>query len=468
MKYETMTLEDQAKALAEGKVTSLELVRSCLKTISEKDGSVKAFVGVYEDVEQQAKEADDLIKKGKATKMTGIPIAIKDNICFKGHEVTAASKILGGFIPTHSATVVEKLKKAGAVIMGRTNLDEFAMGGSTENSCYGVTSNPLDLDRVAGGSSGGSVAAVAMGAVSCALGSDTGGSVRQPASFCGVVGLKPTYGSVSRHGLIILSSSLDVIGPIARTTTDLKIVFDTIKEDEGDGYDMTSRIYTNKPTESKKKIGIPKDFINYANSDTQKVFYKLIDKLKSEGYEIKEISLPIAMDAGAIYYIIQPAEASSNLARFDGIRYGKQEPAEDLWGQYIQSRGKNFGIEVKRRIIVGTYVLSSGYYDEYYGKAIGARNSICAEFLQELESVDVIMTPTTIGSAFKKGSISNPTDMYAEDRFTVAANLVGLPAISTPMGLDKDGMPLGVQCVGRHNEEYMLFEYSSIIERLYG
>ena len=467
MKGNDMTLIDQSNALVKGEITSLDLVRSSLEVISKRDNEVKAFVEVYGDVEEQAKEADKMIKAGKATKMTGVPIAIKDNICFQGHKVTAASRILEGFVPSYSATVVEKLRNAGAVIIGRTNLDEFAMGGSTENSYYGVTSNPLDLSRVSGGSSGGSAAAVAMNAVTCSLGSDTGGSVRQPSSFCGVVGLKPTYGSVSRHGLIVLSSSLDVIGPIAKTVADVEVVFNTIKE-EGDGYDMTSRIYTNEPVKTKKRIAIPRDFVKYSDSNTQDVFYKLIDKLSNNGYEIKDISLPIAMDAGAIYYIIQPAEASSNLARFDGIRYGKMESAEDLWGQYIQSRGDNFGIETKRRILVGTYVLSSGYYDAYYGKALGARNSLCSEFLHELDSADVIMTPTTIGASFKKGAISNPTDMYAEDRFTVAANLVGLPAISVPMGYNKDGMPLGIQCVGRHNEEDTLFEYAKTIEKLYG
>ena len=341
-------------------VSAVDIAKEAIKRIKEDENN--AFVNIFEESAiNQAKIADEMFKTKTQTSLTGIPIAIKDNICYKDHKTTSSSLILKDFTSPFSATVIKKLLNLGAVIIGTTNCDEFAMGGSTENSCYGVTTNPHDKTRVSGGSSGGSAAAVASFAVPLSLGSDTGGSVRQPASFCGVVGLKPTYGSVSRNGLMMLSSSLDVIGQFGNSVSDVEVLFNAIKEDDSDGMDMTSQNYKTKKSKLNKRIGIPKSFVEKAKKETTEVFYELIEKFKNDNYEIVELDLPVSSEAGSIYYIIQPAEASSNLARFDGLRYGNKKEGDNLWDEYIKTRNCGFGNEVKKRIAIGTYVLSSGY-----------------------------------------------------------------------------------------------------------
>ena len=444
--YKNACVKDLGKALRSGEETPKSLVEHALTVIKEEDGEMGAFVEVFDDLESQIERANALLKEG-GTPLTGIPIAIKDNICFKGKRVTAASEILGEFVSPYSATVVEKLEKAGAIIVGRTNMDEFGMGSSTEKSRYGPTSNPKDTKKVAGGSSGGSAAAVSMGAVPLALGSDTGGSVRQPANFCGVVGIKPTYGKVSRHGLISLGSSLDVIGCIGKSVEDVKKALECIEGEEG--FDSTIDKYSSETVSKKGVIGVIPKY-------TDEAFVK---KLQEKGYAVKNISIPLFDLAQKLYYIIQPAEASSNLARFDGVRYGKRNSAPSLWEEYDSTRGLGFGAEAKRRIAVGTYVLSAGYSDQYYRKAEKLRKVLSAEFCNVFESVDIFITPTTIGPPFNKGEIQDISEMYAQDAFTVHANLTGMPAVSIPYG------DQGTQIIGNYGSEDTLFSYAQEFER---
>ena len=465
MQYEKATGKEMQEALKRGDTSATALLKEAKRVIQEKDSKVKAFIEVFDSAEEDAARADAMRKEGKATPLTGIPIAVKDNICIQGNTATAASKILKGYVAPYDATVIKNLRESGAVLVGRTNLDEFAMGSSTEHSVYGTTYNPHDVERVSGGSSGGSAAAVAMGAVPLALGSDTGGSIRQPASFCGVVGLKPTYGTVSRHGLIALGSSLDVIGPIARTAEDAELLFSVLRG-EKEQYDSTIGIFEDeeKSTDVKKVIGIPEGLKSMGLSEeTLQAFDGTVKKMQKDGYTVREVTLPIMEKAGSIYYIIQPAEASSNLARFDGMRYGHHEDDADLWGDYIKTRSSGFGEEVSRRIVVGTYVLSAGYYDAYYKKAQAARQVMREEFLETLQEVEVIAMPTTPDVAFKEGAIQDPIAMYAEDRLTLQANLTGLPAISVPM--QTEGLPRGIQFIGNYGSESTLFAYARTVEK---
>ena len=397
--------------------------------LREKDKEIHAFLEVFDEQ-----------KSFGNGPLSGKTIAIKDNILFQGHKVSAASKILENFVAPYDATVIKKLKLSGATIVGRTNMDEFAMGGSTENSAFGVTRNPHDLERVAGGSSGGSAAAVAVGMVDLALGSDTGGSVRQPAAFCGVVGLKPTYGRVSRNGLIAMASSFDQIGPIAKTVGDVELLYNVIKgEDPLDSTTISEATYPIKKKFS-KIIGVPK--FELTNVEVKNNFDETVKKFSSLGYEIREVNLPSLKYALAVYYIIMPAEASTNLARFDGIRYGFHKDGKDSIDDYFETRGAGFGKEVRRRIILGTYVLSSGYYDEYYGKAVEARKIITQELRDLFQGVDLMLTPTTPSPAWKIGEKSkDPLEMYLEDIFTVHANISGCPAISLPSGFARLPVP---------------------------
>lgn len=468
-----LTIEKAHKHLKDGDFTVGELVDAYLEVIKEKNEELNAYLEVFkDDIEPQVKIAEEMFNNGTATLMTGIPIAIKDNILFEGHIASASSKILENYKATYDATVIKKLKNAGAVIMGRTNMDEFAMGVSTETSAYGVTKNPHDTKRVPGGSSGGSTACIAMNGALVALGSDTAGSCRQPASFCGVVGLKPTYGSVSRYGLIAMGSSLDVIGTIGKNISDAQIVFDFIKgQDEMDSTSISSEFYKKKNV-TKPVIGIPRDFIKEGVDDRVLVnFEETIEKLKSAGYLIKDIELPYVKYAVPAYYIITPAEISANLARFDGIRYGLSEKADKLFDVYTKSRGKGFGREVRRRILLGTYVLSYGYHDAYYNKANAVRKLIINDYNKAFEQVDLILTPTTTGPAFKIGEkVNDPVKMYLEDIFTSPANMAGLPAISIPSGfVEEDGkkLPLGIHFVAPHQREDILFtigkDFESII-----
>ena len=466
MNYETATVNELHKALVSREITAVQLLNEAKRVIKEKNPTVQAFLEVFDSAKEDALRADTMIQSNKATPLTGIPIAVKDNIVVSNNKVSAGSKILEGFTSPYDATVVEKLKALGAVIVGRTNMDEFAMGSSTEHSAYTTTKNPLNTLRVPGGSSGGSAAAVAMGAVPLALGSDTGGSVRQPAAFCGVVGLKPTYGSVSRHGLIALGSSLDCIGQFARTVSDAMLLFNMIKGEEKEN-DSTVCIHENTPKNNQiaKVIGIPSNLSDITmEKEIREAFTKTIQSLGENGHTIKEIHLSTMEKAIPMYYVIQPAEASSNLARFDGVRYGRRAEGSGLWDEYIKSRTQGFGDEVTRRIVIGTYVLSSGYYDAYYKKAVGAREMMRAEYLNALQEVEVIMTPTTPNYAFKINSIQDPLSMYAQDILTLQANLTGLPAISVPM--QTNTLPYGVQILGSYNAEDTLHTYAKQFERM--
>jgi aspartyl-tRNA(Asn)/glutamyl-tRNA(Gln) amidotransferase subunit A len=464
-----LTIRKAHEAMTRGDFSAVDLATTYLEEIKKKNPEMNAYLELYDDVIEQAKTADAKFKAKTATLLTGIPLAIKDNILIKGKRVSCSSKILEGYKATYDATAITKLKNEGAVFLGRTNLDEFAMGGSTENSAFGVTKNPHDTSRVAGGSSGGSAAAVAMDGAVAALGSDTGGSVRQPASFCGVVGLKPTYGAVSRHGLIAMGSSLDQIGPITNSVEDAEIIFDVIA-----GKDKMDSTSIDLPSIVKKgekmTIGVPKHFTESEGIDpvVVKNFQESIEKLKKIGYAVKEISLPNVHYSLAVYYILMPAEASTNLSRFDGVKYGLHKEGKNLLGDYLESRGQGFGKEVRRRIILGAYVLSSGYYDAYYNRAIQVKNLIQQDFKKVFKEVDIIITPTAPSPAFKIGEKANdPLQMYLADIFTVTANIVGVPALSVPSGsVDVGGkqLPLGVQFMANYGEEKLLFEIGKKFE----
>lgn len=462
---QTLTIDKAHESLKKGDFTSVELTQAYLDEITKKDGDLHAYLEVFADALDQAREADKMIESGKMTKLTGIPCAIKDNILIKGKIASSASKMLEKYHAPYDATVIKKLKAQGAVFLGRTNMDEFAMGGSTENSAFGVTKNPYDSNKVAGGTSGGSASAVAGNMALYALGSDTGGSIRQPASFCGVVGLKPTYGAVSRYGLMAAVSSFDVIGPITKTVEDAKIVFEAIKGlDQNDGTTISGDTYVPKRVGKKPVVGIPRDFLNIGGIDPsiKQSFGEAETKFKSLGYEIKDIELVNNRYALPVYYILNFAEISSNMARYDGVKYGLHIGGKSGIDDYFETRRTGLGREVVRRILLGTYVLSSGYYDAYYNRANAVRKMITADFLKAFESVDVILTPTAPSPAFKIGDKNNdPVSMYLEDVFTVTANLTGLPAISVPCGFaEKDGknLPVGIQITTRHGDEATLFE----------
>jgi aspartyl-tRNA(Asn)/glutamyl-tRNA(Gln) amidotransferase subunit A len=473
-----MTIEKAGEMLKKGELTSTDLVSACLKNITEKNKELNVFLEVFSDALEQAKKADEMIKAGKGTKLTGIPIAIKDNILITGHKVSSGSKMLENYVATYDAFVIKKLKEAGAVLIGRTNMDEFAMGSSTENSAYGPTKNPIDPSRVPGGSSGGSAAAVASGMALGALGSDTGGSIRQPASFCGIVGMKPTYGTISRSGLTAMSSSLDQIGPFAKTGEDAKIIFDCIAGyDEMDSTSLNIDFVSGNlssgprlpgaPTPARPfrkistdcVIGIPRDFLKEGvDSEVLQNFEETVEKLKKKGYKIKDVVMPYLKYSLPVYYIIMPAEVSTNLSRLDGVRYGLRKEGENIFDSFKKSRSAGFGPETKRRIILGTYVLSHGYYDAYYNKARIVRRAIIKEYEDIFKEVDFIMTPTAPTTAFKIGEkTSDPLKMYLEDIFTVSANIAGIPSISFPSGISSSKMPFGIEFTGPAFSDSSLF-----------
>lgn len=468
MSHPHLTIEEINTKLISKEISVSELVDSYLSVISEKNQGLNVFIKIHSDfIKEQVEHAQGLIDSGKATILTGIPIAIKDNILIKGEEVTAASKILEGYHATYDATIIKKLKEHGAILIPRANMDEFAMGGSTEFSAFGVTKNPFDTTRVAGGSSGGSAVAVASGMCTVALGSDTGGSIRLPASFCGLVGLKPTYGSVSRNGLMAMASSFDVIGPFSHTIQDSKIIFDAIK-----GVDPLDQTTVTKEISSDvKKIGVPYHFLKSGiDQDVLDVFNSNIERLKSLGYEIVDISLPSFEYALSIYYILVPAEVSSNMSRYDGVKFGKKVEGKDLTEDYFLTRGTLLGPEVKRRIMLGTYVLSAGYADEYYRKAWVARNKIKEEVKKVFEQVDVIAMPVSPVPAFKIGEMSaDPLKMYLADIFTVSANVAGIPALSIPGGVvsrEEKELPIGLQLLAPWHGEERLFNVGQKFEIL--
>lgn len=464
-----LTIEKAHNAMIKGEYTAVDLAEAYISEIKKKNKEINAYLEIYDDVLEQAKKADKIIESGKATLLTGIPFAIKDNILIQGKKASSASKILENYTATYDATVIKKLKKEGVVFIGRTNMDEFAMGGSTENSAFGVTKNPHDTSRVAGGSSGGSAAAVAMDGALGALGSDTGGSVRQPASFCGLVGLKPTYGAVSRYGVMAMASSLDQIGPFGKNVSDVETIFNAIKgNDPLDGTTIQDTTYKAERIGKKKPIiGIPR-FLFADKIDKQilqnfdESVAKLVKNMEYEKIDLGSDLLSTSFFALPIYYVIMPAEASSNLSRFDGVKYGLHKDGKDGIDDYLETRGAGFGKEVRRRILLGTYVLSSGYYDAYYNRANTLRRLLTQDFLEAFKKVDIIITPTTPAPAFKIGEkVSDPVAMYLEDIFTVTANLTGMPALSVPSGyVEVEGkkLPLGIQITARHGDEKTLFE----------
>ena len=453
-----LTVHEIKQKLDNKEITIPEVVSAYINRINEKEKDVQAFITTSEnEALEKAKEIQEKKEKGEITKQyAGIPIGIKDNICTKGTKTTCASKMLENFISPYNATVIEKLENENLISLGKLNMDEFAMGGSTEYSYFKKTRNPWNLNKVPGGSSGGSAAAVASDTVPWALGSDTGGSIRQPASFCGVVGLKPTYGLVSRYGLVAFASSLDQIGPITKDVEDCAILLNMITgHDEKDttSIEMEKIDYTKSLKKDIKgiKIGVPKEFFGEGiNQEVKDVLQKSIQKYKELGAEIEEFSLDIAQYALATYYIIACAEASSNLGRFDGIRYGyRTKEYSNLRELYKKSRSEGFGSEVKRRIILGTYVLSSGYYDAYYKKAQQVRTLVMNEFNKAFEKYDIILTPTSPTVSFDLGSKSeNPLEMYLSDICTVSVNIAGVPAISIPCGVNSENMPIGMQLIG--------------------
>ena len=468
-----------ASKLKKRELSSYDLTSFFIKKIAAENPDLNAYVETFTDALDEAKAVDISLEAGEELPaFAGVPIAIKDNILIKDKKCSASSKMLENYTATYDATVIDKLKKERMIFLGRTNMDEFAMGGSTENSAFGVTKNPHDHARVAGGSSGGSAAVVGGGLAPLALGSDTGGSIRQPASFCGAVGLKPTYGRVSRSGLMAMASSLDQIGPITKTVADAEAVFYKIAG--YDAKDSTSLRFESEgesekeseKTPSKMTIGVPTSFIkDGVDEEVLEVFNQTLRELEKAGHTIKEITLPNIEYALASYYVIMPAESSSNLGRFDGLRYGLHTDGEDLLADYKTSRGEGFGPEVRRRIILGTYVLSAGYYDAYYGKATALRSQIRNDYVQAFsktgEGVDIIMTPTAPTPAWKIGEKgSDPVATYLADIFTVPANLAGIPAMSVPAGLTKEGLPIGVQVLAGHGRENNLFALGKDIEKL--
>ncbi len=467
------TLTQLHDELLSKKLSVEGLVEECKNTITKNEGEVHALLGMYSDtlINSQITKANEMFASNTSTILTGIPIVLKDNILVKGEKATGASKILEEYVATYDATVVTRLKEAGAILLGRANMDEFAMGGSTENSAYGVTKNPHDITKVAGGSSGGSAAVVAYGGVPVSLGSDTGGSIRQPASFCGIVGLKTTYGDTSRYGLMAMGSSLDQIGPFGATVEDVEAVYNIITgHDPLDSTSLPNELRASAGSPLKKVIGVPASFIARPGIDKEVLenFNSTLEKLKTVGYLIKEIEVNQLEKALSVYYILMFAEVSSNLARYDGIRYGLSHPGETSIRSYFESRTQGFGPEVRRRILLGTYVLSSGYYDAYYNKANLVRDMLKKEFARVFVDVDVIATPTSPIPAFTIGEkSSDPLAMYLADIFTVPVNIVGVPAISIPSGKTVSGLPLGIQFIASHMREDTLFTYGAEVERLY-
>lgn len=464
----TLSIEGATRGLRAGEFSAEEITRACLDSADALNPAINGYLELFR--EQAVHSAREIDKKysgesfRSAPTLAGIPLAIKDNILIEGNIASSASRMLERYRASYDATVISALKHQGAVFLGRTNMDEFAMGSSTENSAYGPTKNPHDHSRVPGGSSGGSAAVVAGHMALASLGSDTGGSIRQPASLCGIVGMKPTYGTVSRFGLMALASSLDQIGPFAKTVGDAEILFDAISAyDKNDSTNVSEEIrVSHRVAPLRKKIGVPFDALEKGlDTDVAKNFEHSMAVLKAQGYEIVPVSLPSLSYSLAVYYVIQPAETSANLARYDGVRYGLKIEGDSALQDYMLSRGAGFGPETRRRILLGTYVLSAGYYDAFYTKAVQVREMTKADFARAFADVDAIITPTTPSPAFKVGEkTSDPLAMYLEDIFTVPANIAGLPAMSVPSGFaEREGkqLPLGLQITTPHFREDFLF-----------
>lgn len=478
MELETMTALELAKKIRQRQVKVSDGVKEVFDQIEKKEGKVHAYLDIYKkDALARAKEVEKGIMDGTYTgPLAGVPIAVKDNICIKGKKTTCASKILENFVPQYNAEVIDRLEKAGMIIIGKTNMDEFAMGSTTETSAFGVTRNPWNPEHVPGGSSGGSCAAVAAGEAVMALGSDTGGSIRQPAAYCGVTGLKPTYGRVSRYGLIAYASSLDQIGPIGKNVKDCAALFEIIA-----GHDSKDSTSADVPVESYDslvsgglsgmRIGIPKEYLaEGCDEEVKKALADTVHTLSKNGAVVEFFSLGMVDYVIPAYYIIACAEASSNLERFDGVKYGYRTPgATELHEMYKKSRAEGFGEEVKRRILLGSFVLSAGYYDAYYMKALRAKGLIKKEFDKAFQKYDCILAPASPTTAPKIGtSLSDPLQMYLSDIYTVAVNLAGLPAVSLPCGMDSRGLPIGMQLIGDCFQEKKILRAAAAYEQLRG
>ncbi len=476
MSLHKLSLCDLQKKFTAGEVTAAEIVRAYVRRIGQVDSKVKAYVTqVTDSAMAQAVALDNKLKGWRKTKpLTGMPLAIKDNICTDGVPTTCSSRMLQHFVPPYDATVIAKMREQDFILMGKTNLDEFAMGSSTEHSAFGPSRNPWNLQYVPGGSSGGAAAAVAADECAAALASDTGGSIRQPAAFCGVVGLKPTYGRVSRYGLVAFASSLDQIGPITKDVPDAALLLGAIA-----GHDPMDSTSADLPVPDysralrkkdlkKLSVGVPVEFFAEGlDPEVEQAVRAAIEELKNLGATVKEIHLPRTDAAVAVYYVIATAEASSNLARYDGVKFGlRAKETKDLLDLYMKTRQEGFGPEVKRRIMLGTYALSSGYYDAYYGKAQAVRTLVCQDFRDAFHNVDLIVTPVTPTAAFKLGEKSeDPLQMYLSDIYTISVNLAGLPAISVPCGFTKAGLPIGLQLIGRAFEEETLLRAAHAYEQ---
>jgi aspartyl-tRNA(Asn)/glutamyl-tRNA(Gln) amidotransferase subunit A len=469
-----LTIEKAHKNFKDGTFTCRELAEEYLKVIREKNKELNAYLEVYNDVLAQAEIAQKKFSEGTATLLTGIPIAIKDNILFEGHIASAGSKILENYTASYDAFVIKKLKESGAIFLGRTNMDEFAMGSSTQTSAYGMTRNPIDTTRVPGGSSGGSAAALAANMALITLGTETCGSVREPAAFCGLVGLKPTYGAVSRNGIIAMGNSLDQVSPFGKNVSDAEIVFNVLS-----GYDAEDSTSApealrekikkeNKKSENSRKIGVPWHlFKDDLSGVIMENFKKSMEKLQAAGYEITDIQLPYAKYSLAVYYIIMPAEVSTNLSRFDGIRYGFHADGKDLMEVYKKSRARGFGKEARRRILLGTYVLSHGYYDAYYNRAVKIREKIKEEMQEAFRTVDFIVTPTAPMLPFKLGEkLNDPVSMYLCDLFNAPANLTGAPSMAVPSGFTPEGLPFSIQFTASYFCEGSLFDIGKKFEEI--
>ncbi len=469
MELKNLSIRQLNNLFVEKKAKPSELYSDIFDSSASSESLLHAHLSLFEEKNiENAKNSDKRFENGKSIGLLdGIPIAIKDNINIKGELTTCSSKMLSNYRSPYNATVIEKLNNESVLYTGKTNLDEFAMGSSTENSAFGLTKNPWNTEYVPGGSSGGSAASVSARSSIAALGSDTGGSIRQPAAFCGLVGFKPTYGTVSRYGLIAFASSLDQIGPITKNVDDARIIYNAISGH--DALDATSidNNQTNMPFDKSAKIGVIKELMEDGISDeSRNEVSKVLESLKKQGYQIKEVSLPLIKLSISIYYLIAPAECSANLARFDGVRYGLRVEGKTSYEMMQNTRAEGFGDEVKRRILLGTYALSAGYYDEYYGKALRARKKMIDEFSNIFNDVDYLISPTTPTAAFKAGEkTSNPLEMYMSDLCTIPANLAGLPAISIPTGLSKENLPLGVQLMSKPLTDLSLLNFSEVIEK---
>ncbi len=466
---QTLTIHSLHDALTQKQYSVQEVVSAYQKNIDEKNDELNVYLHTFTDIDEQVARAQEMIDTGVATALTGVPMAIKANIQVKGQVCNAASRMLENYTAVYDATAIARLREQGVVFLGSVNMDEFAMGGSTENSAFGPTKNPHDVTRVPGGTSGGSAAAVAADMALIGIGSDTGGSIRQPGSFCGVVGFKGSYGSVSRYGAAAMGSSLDQISPAAKNVTDAQLVWQAMRG--SDSYDMTSLPdETWQQTEAKElySIAVPKNFLEGVDSEVLDIYNQSVEKLRNAGHRVDEIEIDSMKYALPVYYIVMPAEVSSNLARFDGIRYGyKAEDTKGLTDEYIKTRSVGFGSEAKRRIILGTYVLSAGYSDQYYTRALALREKMKTELNQVFEQYDAIITPTSPVLPFKIGEKSNdPLAMYLADIYTVGANIAGIPGISVPAGMSNDNLPVGIQFLAKKTDDEKLLDIAKKFESI--